>query len=1198
MLRRLKPALIALCLTACGSGIYAQSKLDDLRNVIPPSPEASSLGKYGEWPVSLYTGIPSISIPIYELKGRGLSVPITISYNAAGNKVGEISSSVGLGWSLQTGGIISRSVRGIPDEDISAGAFLKRQLYTNQNDMCSMPLNTADGNLHKVQSAKGEADSEQDLYSFSAMGKSFKFFFKADGTLVPMPYSKIKLTTNFVNSGAIQPELVTWTALFEDGTKLEFGTTGFFETTDNARYNTGSTSFTTSWLLKKITTVNGEVFSFTYHSSNVDQDSYFSESEALKYNLGPLNSSAANCLLYDESTKKKKTERQQVTMLQVATIENDMARVEFDRAATEREDLKGGKALIAVQVYSKTENRYLMKYQFNQGYSQCGASNEYWGGTLTADQSYYKKRLKLLNLEKYSGDNQLENRWVFDYNPQSLPSRRSYAQDHWGFYNGVTGNTSLLPGFNYPLPSSVLQNYPNAGFNPPYFNIGANREGSGSFAQAEILQSITYPTGGKTTFTYEANSVPVNEEQFAPATTPNLQLNLNENSNPFTTLQEHTFTTTVPQNIQIIINASISSGIYNDRPSTKVTATIIRVATGGTIGGIATPGGATSYNNSERFNLTEPGSYMLRLSTNADPGSFGTNDAITASTQVSYTQSLGIQAVLKNTGGLRVKKMVTNDAINPANNIEKSYVYENPLIISPIDIKKMYFTETEETTCRILVEATPTTMPVYLACLNRIVTRNSSTKFSLGNVQGGTVGYGKVTTLHGASGSNGKTVSEFNNEDDAGLDMTIIYPYVPADSREHRRGLLLKQTEYNAANVAVSKQENTYAFQPKAVLNNFKAGYYTNYSTNAGCPSATCPGIDDCGIQKVCYGSTSEQVKQVSSTQTIYGSDGNGTLTTTTNNFYDNPENLAPTRTETVNSTGETIKTISRTPLEKTDINIATPLTAAASAAIDAMLNRNMIAVPLQTEVHKNGNLVNRSLINYKEWTPQILQPETVQLQQGTGPLETRLRINAYDNTGNLLEQQKEGDVKQCYLWDYSKTYPVAQVVNALQTDIAFTSFETAEPGSWTYAGAAQTMAAAPTGKKIYTLGNGNITRVTDAAKIYVVSVWASTASVTVNGAAPSKTGLTINGYTYYEWQVSSTSLVTVSGSAGIDELRLYPKDAQMTTYTYEPLVGLTSQCDINNNVTYYEYDTFSRLKTIRDKERNIIKVIDYKYQQ
>lgn len=53
-----------------------------------------------------------------------------------------------------------------------------------------------------------------------------------------------------------------------------------------------------------------------------------------------------------------------------------------------------------------------------------------------------------------------------------------------------------------------------------------------------------------------------------------------------------------------------------------------------------------------------------------------------------------------------------------------------------------------------------------------------------------------------------------------------------------------------------------------------------------------------------------------------------------------------------------------------------------------------------------------------------------------------------------------------------------------------------------------------------------------------------------------------------------------------------------MTTYTYQPLVGMTSQCDIGNRITYYEYDGLQRLKRIRDQDYNILKSLDYQYQQ
>lgn len=77
--------------------------------LIPPSPNASSLGKYGDIPVGNYTGTPQIGMPIGEAKGKSLSVPISLSYHASGIKVDEVASQVGLGWSPRSFGVFGSS---------------------------------------------------------------------------------------------------------------------------------------------------------------------------------------------------------------------------------------------------------------------------------------------------------------------------------------------------------------------------------------------------------------------------------------------------------------------------------------------------------------------------------------------------------------------------------------------------------------------------------------------------------------------------------------------------------------------------------------------------------------------------------------------------------------------------------------------------------------------------------------------------------------------------------------------------------------------------------------------------------------------------------------------------------------------------------------------------------------------------------
>lgn len=88
------------------------------------SPTVANLGLYGEIPVSHYTGTPQISIPLYEIRGKQISVPVNLSYHPSGIRPEIHPGPLGLGWSLQAGGVISRTVRGnSPDESEYKGGM-------------------------------------------------------------------------------------------------------------------------------------------------------------------------------------------------------------------------------------------------------------------------------------------------------------------------------------------------------------------------------------------------------------------------------------------------------------------------------------------------------------------------------------------------------------------------------------------------------------------------------------------------------------------------------------------------------------------------------------------------------------------------------------------------------------------------------------------------------------------------------------------------------------------------------------------------------------------------------------------------------------------------------------------------------------------------------------------------------------------
>jgi YD repeat-containing protein len=210
----------------------------------------------------------------------------------------------------------------------------------------------------------------------------------------------------------------------------------------------------------------------------------------------------------------------------------------------------------------------------------------------------------------------------------------------------------------------------------------------------------------------------------------------------------------------------------------------------------------------------------------------------------------------------------------------------------------------------------------------------------------------------------------------------------------------------------------------------------------------------------------------------------------------------------------------------------------------------------------------------------------------------------SYDNANNVTQKAKDSDFSNSFLWDYNKEYPIAEVLNASADDIAYTSFEADGTGNWSVTSSLVNTAEGRTGNQSYSLTNGSISKYGLLLnKKYTLSFWGKTgASVSINGVALSATSTpAVNGWQYYETTLTgsaSAPTATLSGTLTIDELRFFPAQAQMTTYTYDPLRGLTSQTDANSQTTYFEYDAFGRLATMKDSQSNILKTLQYNYKQ
>jgi hypothetical protein len=229
-------------------------------------------------------------------------------------------------------------------------------------------------------------------------------------------------------------------------------------------------------------------------------------------------------------------------------------------------------------------------------------------------------------------------------------------------------------------------------------------------------------------------------------------------------------------------------------------------------------------------------------------------------------------------------------------------------------------------------------------------------------------------------------------------------------------------------------------------------------------------------------------------------------------------------------------------------------------------------------------------------FTPSSISATVFNLDSRYQPL---ILFDQYDGGQNILQQHKNYDQNVSYIYDYLGQFPIARAVGAMQSDIAYTSFEADGTGNWIITNPSLNTSTALTGNISFnmTTSSSIADNSLNAGTTYILSYWSQNGPLTVTNSASVKTGVTIGPWTYYEHQVSGGTSVSLTGTATIDELRLYPKGALMSTFTYNPQVGMTTECDPSNKLVYYTYDTFGRLHMTKDQYGNIVKRYDYEYQ-
>lgn len=385
-------AVAVICLVSLATNSSGQDVNEPYKfSFVPPSPIAASLGQYGEIPVSYYTGTPSIDIPIWEVKGRDLSVPISLSYHASGIKVDQRDGMMGLGWALNAGGVITRTIMGKNDE--YGGGVGYRSIHSSLMQYLNNTMSTSNAYTFENNCAAGMYDTEPDEYYYNFVGKSGKLVFDQNGAPNFIPNVKYAISGN-ISSG--------FTVTIEDGTKYIFNEIGH----SSVQPPTGETiGGNTSWFLTKIVSTTGDYIDFTYARSTESYDLTMSETRKVL-----LLSDGEGCN-NDLITREQNTYfGDKIEISEISSV-NTLVKITKDK----------------IQIFDKANITVPVKeFVFQYGFFGPGS-----------------QRLKLLSMQEISGTS-VKPPYAFEYYDIAPPSYNSLQQDHWGFFNQNTEPT-LVP---------------------------------------------------------------------------------------------------------------------------------------------------------------------------------------------------------------------------------------------------------------------------------------------------------------------------------------------------------------------------------------------------------------------------------------------------------------------------------------------------------------------------------------------------------------------------------------------------------------------------------------------------------------------------------------------------------------------------------------------------------------------------------
>lgn len=496
-----------------------------------PSAQSFEMTKRGDVPVDESSGRVSLTVPIGNYVNKGITIPISLSYDGAGVKMSQTSNWTGTSWSLNAGGLITRIVKDLPDETNNTKIY---------NLVSNLGVNPSSELIYEYQNMFRNSqsyDSEYDNFSFSFLNFSGTFILKRETSgLVPLIINnkddlKIELVGNF-NEQDHYEFIITAT----DGTKYYFG--GFMSATepnsatgyaieeteiiDNVISSRRNKRAKSAFYLTKIQNYLGDEVYFEYYNeimykNYIIDEQFIDQTFSTSKNEFNGEFCSPSIRLDDSNTIFRYVDNRIYNGKFLKSIHGESStghHVEFISHKKLKQDHTGNLMLLKYRILE--EIRF---YDKNVKLEYFPAVSDVLDNSTQYDR-FFLTDVKFLNKTNESRN---ENFKLEYFNLSQLPLYVSLAQDHMGHYNGVNSNTTLLPknGDKFFKRFIDLNSNYFAGFNLSFFSFDnrstvlADREARFNYAVCGMLKKIHYPEKGFSEFEYEPvikNEIKENKE--------------------------------------------------------------------------------------------------------------------------------------------------------------------------------------------------------------------------------------------------------------------------------------------------------------------------------------------------------------------------------------------------------------------------------------------------------------------------------------------------------------------------------------------------------------------------------------------------------------------------------------------------------------------------------------------------------------